>query len=274
MAGYRDVSAMRFLSRAVLLASAVLMPLALAGCGGDEPPPPRVFTPPNYSYLTKLRLNVGEIDIEDNAGPNGDEVQAGGENLSFQSPTPPAVALEEMAHDRLFAAGTSGRAVFVIDQASIVREPNGTLSGLLAVHLDLLTAGGAHGGYAEARVAKDYVPGSEPTDLRGTLYDLTNQMMADMNVELEFQVRKSLKDWLVTTTSVPQPVQAQPLAPPPPPPPTSALPPWIPAAPSQQPPQQYGAPGTPDQPPPPQQMSPPPGYLQPPPGAQPATPGY
>ncbi len=271
---------MRFLPRAVLVSS-VLLPLAVAGCGGGEPPAPRVFTPPNYSYLTKLRLNVGEIDIEDHAGPGGGpgsaqssgETQAGGEDVSFQSPTPPSVALEEMVHDRLFAAGTSGRAVFVIDQASILRAPNGTLSGLLAVHLDLLTAGGAHGGYAEARVAKQYVPGSEPEDFRGTLYDLTNQMMADMNVELEFQVRKSLKDWLVTTTSVPLPVQAQPLAPPPPPSPTSVLPSWIPAAPGQPPPQQYGAPGMPDQPAAPQQMSPPPGYLQPPPGAQPAT-GY
>jgi hypothetical protein len=263
------MSNMRFLPCAVLVSS-VLLPLAVAGCGGGEPPPPRVFTPPNYSYLTKLRLNVGEIDIEDHAGPGGGEVQTGGESVSFQSPTPPSVALEEMAHDRLFAAGTSGRAVFVIDQASILRAPNGTLSGLLAVHLDLLTAAGAHGGYAEARVAKQYVPGSEPEDLRGTLYDLTNQMMADMNVELEFQIRKSLKDWVVTTTSVPQPVQAQPLAPPPPPPPTSALPSWIPAPP----PQQYGAPGMPDQPAPPVQMSPPPGYLQPPAGAQPAVPGY
>jgi len=260
---------MRFLPS--VLAS-VLLPLAVAGCGGEPPPPPRVFTPPNYSYLTKLRLNVGEIDVEDHAGPGGAEVQTGGEDVSSQSPTPPSVALEEMAHDRLFAAGTSGKAVFVIDQASILRAPDGTLSGLLAVHLDLLTARGAHGGYAEARVAKQYVPGSEPADFRGTLYDLTNQMMADMNVELEFQVRKSLKDWLVTTTAVPLPVQAQPLAPPPPPPATSALPPWIPTAPGQ-PPQQYGAPGMPDQPPPPQ-MSPPPGYLQPPPGAQPAPSGY
>ncbi len=261
------------LPRAVL-ASAVLLTLLTAGCGGDEPPPPRVFTPPNYSYLTKLRLNVGDIDVEDHAGPGGAEVQSGGEDVSNQSPTPPSVALEEMAHDRLFAAGTSGKAVFVIDQASILRAPNGTLSGLLAVHLDLLTAGGARAGYAEARVAKQYTPGSEPEDFRGTLYDLTNQMMADMNVELEFQVRKSLKDWLVTATSVPLPVQAQPLAPPTPPQPTSVLPPWIPAAPGEPPQQQYGAPGMPDQPPPPQQMSPPPGYLQPPPGARPASPGY
>jgi hypothetical protein len=221
--------------------------LLLAGCGGDAPPPPRSFAPPNYAYLTKIRLNVGQVDIEDHSltggtGPDGEQ------DVSAQSPTPPSVALTEMAHDRLFAAGTSGKAVFVIDQANILRAPNGTLSGLLAIHLDLLTAGGARAGYAEARVAKQYVPGSAPEDFRGTLYDLTNQMMTDMNVELEFQIRKSLKDWLVTSTSVPQPVQAQPL-----PSPAPVLPPFIPQAP---------APQATDQP----QMSPPPGYLQAPPG--------
>jgi hypothetical protein len=220
----------------------------LAGCGGDEPPPPRSFAPPNYAYLTKIRLNVGQIDIEDHTVPGGTGAD-GEQDVSVQSPTPPAVALTEMAHDRLFAAGTSGKAVFVIDQASILRAPNGTLSGLLAIHLDLLTAGGARAGYAEARVAKQYVPGSGPEDVPGTLYDLTNQMMTDMNVELEFQIRKSLRDWLVTSTSVPQPVQAQPLQAP-----AQALPSFIPQAP---------APPT-DQPPP--QMSPPAGYLPAPPG--------
>jgi hypothetical protein len=204
-----------------------------------------VFAPPNYAYLTKIQLNVGAIDIEDHAAPGGTDA-VGAVDVSAQSPTPPSVALTEMAHDRLFADGTSGKAVFVIDQASILRDPNGTLNGVMAVHLDLLTAGGKRGGYAEARVAKQYVPGSEPADFRGTLYDLTNQMMSDMNVEFEFQIRRSLKDWLVSTANVPAPVAAQPLAPPPAPE-APALPSFIP------PPQPVS---------PPQQMSPPPGYLE------------
>ena len=119
---------MRFSARALPLALAVLLPLFAAGCGGEPEAPPRVFSPPDYAYLTKLRLNVGEVAIDDHTVPGGDD-------LSAQAPTPPAVALRQMATDRLFAAGTSGRAVFVIDQASITRDPNGTLSGLLAIHL-------------------------------------------------------------------------------------------------------------------------------------------
>ncbi len=230
------------------LACAVLLPLLAAGCGGERPPPPRVFSPPNYAYLTKIQLNVGAIEVEDHSVPGGTDA-AGAVDVSAQSPTPPSVALTEMAHDRLFADGTSGKAVFVIDQANIMRDPNGTLNGVMAVHLDLLTARGTRGGYAEARVAKQYVPGSEPADFRGTLYDLTNQMMSDMNVEFEFQIRRSLKDWLVSTANVPAPVAAQPLSPPAPE--TPALPSFIP-------------PPQPASPPPPR-MSPPPGFLQAPP---------
>ena len=38
--------------------------LALAGCGGDEPPPaPQNFAALDYAFLPKLRLNVGSIDV-------------------------------------------------------------------------------------------------------------------------------------------------------------------------------------------------------------------
>ena len=40
---------------------------------------------------------------------------------------------------------------------------------------------------------------------------MTRAMMDDMNVEFEYQVRRSLKDWLATTTAVPAPVESQPL---------------------------------------------------------------
>ncbi len=256
---------MRLSARALPLAFAVLLPLLAVGCGGDEPAgPPKVFSAPDYAYLTKIRLNVGEVVVEDHSQGGGDQ---GGQELSQQAPTPPAAALRQMATDRLFAAGTSGRAIFSIDQASILRAPNGTLSGLLAIHLELLN-NGVREGYAEARVARQHVPGSDAEDLRSTLYDLTSQMMADMNVELEFQVRKSLKAFLVPEGSVPLPVEAQPLqqspAPFAAPPPQPAPPSYTPEQPSMAPPQPYGDPGAADQQQ--QQMSPPPGYLQAPPG--------
>ena len=216
-----------------------------------------------------------------------------------------------MARDRLFAAGTAGSATFTIDQASIVREPNGALDGQFAVHLDLTASGGARAGFAEARVARQYVPGSDSENGSANLYALTRQMMDAMNVELEFQVRRTLKPWLVVGGGAPAPVVAQPLgvpgAPPPPDPRVIASPALPPATPETPPiptsgldapqagtgpitaeppaaPQTDGPPASPDYgtggyqdpaalpPAPPQQMSPPPGFLTPPPGASPSLP--
>ena len=113
-----------------------------------------------------------------------------------------------MARDRLSAGGSLGRAVFVIDQASIQRVPDG-LVGNLPVHLDVLTSDGNRAGFAEAHVSRQAMGGLY--DLRGALYDITKQMMDDMNVEFEFQLRHSLHDWVqdASTAPPPPPVQEQ-----------------------------------------------------------------
>jgi hypothetical protein len=233
----------------------LVLPLAIAGCGGDEPPPTENFAPLHYEYLRKLRLNVGTIDVQDHTTPAGDG------DVSNQAPTPPAQALAQMAHDRLFPAGLSGQGVFTIDQASIVRGPDGTLNGQMAVHLDVLAPGGTRAGYAEARVARQHVPGSEEENLRNVLYDMTKQMMADINVELEYQIRRSMSAWLVAGSDVPAPVSSAPLETPAPPPTPDSSIPGVDLSPAP-------APPPPDEPAP-QQLSPPPGYLQLPPGTPP-----
>jgi hypothetical protein len=227
------------------------LPLALAGCGGDDAPPAEAYTPLHYDFLPKLRLNVGSIVVENHAQPLGQQ------DIAASSPAVPAEALAQMAHDRLFAAGFSGAATFVIDQASILRAPNGALDGVMAVHMTITEPGGAPGGYAAASVQRQHVPGSDPENEQNNLYDLTKLMMDAMNVEFEFQLRKSLSSWLVTGEPVPTPVQAQPLTPAAPPQPSNA----------------YQDPLAPPPAPPAPEMSPPPGYLQAPPGVAPST-GY
>ncbi len=185
--------------------------LLLAACNGAERTEAS-FGQPDYSYLPKLRLNVGTITIEDHAAAGADP---GG--LDQEAPVPPAQALRQMAHDRLVAAGNSGTGLFTIDQATITGG-GGVLDGHLSAHLDILTANGGHAGYAEAHVSRQLVPGPATSDggTRAELYDLTTQMMQDMNVELEYQVRRSLRDWLVDASGAPVAgsVEQQTLAPP------------------------------------------------------------
>jgi hypothetical protein len=264
------------LPRTLLLIAAFALPLTLAACGDDEPAPaPESWAPLHYEYLNKLRLNVGSIEVQDHSAPLGDN------DVSAQSPVPPAQAAEQVGRDRLVAAGFSGSAAYVVDQASITRNGDGVLNGTVAVHIDVVGPNGATA-RAEMHVGRQHVPGSDPENLRNVLYGMTKAMMDDLNVELEYQLRRSMGPYLVTGDSVPAKVEAAPLqtpgaisaaplppppggampygAPPAPPPGGEALPPATPA-----PEQVPGGDGAP----PPQEMSPPPGFLQLPPAGQP-----
>lgn len=179
----------------LLLLACPLLPLAAC-----EEAPPTSFAPLRYDYLSVLRLNVASISTVDNGVPGsvpGD--------ISANAPTPPDQALLRMAADRLMPAGSTGSAVFTIDRASILHLPGGSLEGEMDVHLDIVSANGQRTGYAEAHVRRDFSAGSGDSDGNGNadspahLYDLTKQMMKDMNIELEFQVRHHLADWLVDT---------------------------------------------------------------------------
>ncbi|NHN89092.1 hypothetical protein GOB81_10670 [Acetobacter sp. LMG 1627] len=171
----------------------------LAGCASDDDAV-TVFPPYQYSYLNQLHLNIATLQMADHATPGsvpGDE--------SGQAPIPPDQALIQMAQQRLVAAGTTGSAVFTIDRASIVHEPGGMLAGRLDTHLDVLSSTGQQVGEAEAHVTREMKPdlSKGDADSKANLYELTRQMMQDMNVELEFQIRHNLKDWLVDAGGMP-----------------------------------------------------------------------
>ncbi|MBV9756386.1 MAG: hypothetical protein JO047_04970 [Alphaproteobacteria bacterium] len=182
--------------------------LLLAACAGPPPPEP-VYVPPSYSYLNPLRLDVGTVEIADDWTP-------GPEDAGVLAPVRPLDALHRMAADRLGAGGSAGRAVLRIQDAAI-RRTGERLDGNFAVRLEVVGADGALRGFAVARVTRT---ATLPDDdaLRPTLYAMINDMMRDMNVELEYQVRRTLARFLVGASpagaAVPAPVQQQPLPPP------------------------------------------------------------
>ena len=188
--------------------SALLLPLLATACAAPEPP--RSFAPLRYDYLTPITLNVGVIDIDDHWQPISPA------DLSSLSPVRPKDALIALAQDRLRVGGSTGKAVYTIDDASLVQNGDSVL-GSLAVHLDVYDADNARAAYAEARVARTRTGLGPRSALAGLLYDFTKQMMDAMNVEFEYQVRRSLQAWLVSAPKAEPavgPVEQQPLAPP------------------------------------------------------------
>jgi hypothetical protein len=179
---------------------ALLAPLLLAGCGDDASP--REYPPLRYDYLTRLQLNVASISYGELPPLT---------RLDQISPVPFGPSLQQMAQDRLLAAGSSGRALVTIQNAQIVREADG-LDGAAGIRIDVFAADNHQAGFAEARVAR-HVTGIG-NDLRSALYDITKQMLDDMNVELEFQIRRSLREELQNTTidPAPAPVERQDLS--------------------------------------------------------------
>jgi hypothetical protein len=178
----------------------LLLPLALAACGGDPEP---IYEPLRYNYLPPLQLNVAAIEVEQRFIPSGVPPDA-----TSQDPVPPIEALRAMANDRLQAFGTANKAVFAILDASLARV-NDIVTGSFAVSLTILDDSGTQTGFAEARVQSTH--SGRISNPRPVLYDMTKTMMSDMNIEFEYQIRRNLKAWLTEAVAPDTPVEQAPL---------------------------------------------------------------
>ena len=179
----------------------LLLPVLLAGCGGEESR--RTYLPLRYDYLTPLRLNVAAIQVEQRFVSSG-----AAPDVTQYDPMPPVRALRTMAEDRLQALGSAGNAVFAIQNASLSRRRD-TVSGSLSVELDIYPTPNTRAAFAQASVSGTFT--GDLDDLPARLYDLTKSMMDRMNVEFEYQVRRSLGTWLLAAGAPQAPVDQQPL---------------------------------------------------------------
>ncbi len=194
--------------------------LPLAACGGSETP--FVDTRPmTFEYLTPLRLAVGSVNVVDewnapNAAPNVDHLAT----------TTPLAALHRMTQDRLLPGTNDGTATVTIKNASIIAQRTGSdglfesagvkYNGTLSVRIDVRSGDGLRTGFATAQVtrAQSTTPAPTGTNERNAIDAIVRQMMNDMNVELEYQVRRSLRDWLqadadANAPASPAPVQEE-----------------------------------------------------------------
>ncbi|GEM16701.1 RodZ family helix-turn-helix domain-containing protein [Gluconobacter oxydans] len=174
--------------------SALVLSLGVAACSDGDAD--QTFPPLDYSYLSQIHLNVASIDVQD-------EAPAAPDSLSAKAPVAPDQALKAMANQRLVASGTSGKADFIIKQAYLNRAGDNVVTGAMDVQLNVADAGNQHTGFVHARITHKLDAGDRDPTSRKELYTLTSQMMQDMNVELEFQIRKKLLSWMTDAAGTP-----------------------------------------------------------------------
>ncbi len=203
--------------RSVLFAALLL----LAACTGNgDRPVIDTSRPLTFDYLTPLRLAVGNVTVVDewhapNAAPNVDH----------QASVTPLAALHRMVQDRLLPGTVDGTATVTIQNASItaqrtaggVFESSGVkYDGTLTLRVDVRSADGLRTGFATAQVTRTQTlsPAPAGAEERAAIDAMVRQMMNDMNVELEYQMRRSLRDWLQADADpnappTPEPVQEE-----------------------------------------------------------------
>lgn len=174
--------------------STLVLSLAVTACSNSDAD--QTFPPLDYSYLSQIHLNVASIDVQD-------EASAAPDSLSAKAPTAPDQALKAMASQRLVASGSSGKADFIIKQAYLNRAGDNAVTGAMDVQLNIADAGNQHTGFVHARITRKLDAGDRDPTSRKELYTLTSQMMQDMNVELEFQIRKKLMSWMTDAAGTP-----------------------------------------------------------------------
>ncbi len=184
--------------------TAMLLPLLLAACGRDRPPP---LAPLGWTHLLRLNLDVAELEFDPTDPP------APPNDIGRQLVVRPAEVVRMMGRDRLGTTGTGGIAVFSVMRAQIVPDRGG-LACILACRLEVAKDNVGRG-FVEAEARAAVTDAGSGRDRIDAAERLLRQAMDRLNVELEFQLRSRLRDWIAAPPGA---------APPPPPVETEELP--------------------------------------------------
>jgi hypothetical protein len=177
---------------------AVLM-LALAACTPSATRPS--FPDLRFTAAPPLRIDASGIEVRDEFRPSFHEPE-----VDHLFPVPPERAVENWIHDRLQATGTTRRIVVHILDAS-VRETElpkkegleATLTtqqaeqydGRIALRVELLDEKGfaMRTVSAEVNRTRSVPEGITPNERDQVWYDMTKQMLADLDGRLESDIR-------------------------------------------------------------------------------------
>jgi len=180
---------------------ALALVASVAACA-DPPAPPPKFADIHFLALPPFRLNVSQIQIDTKFQPTFQEP-----NVEHEFPVPPQRAMENWAHDRLQAVGLTTGFVArytIIDASvreSILPKKDGLKAvfttqqaerydGHVSVMLQIIDPQGVaeRTATAEASSSRSVPEGITLNDRDKIWYELTRDLMADLDRQIQRQV--------------------------------------------------------------------------------------
>jgi len=178
----------------------------LASC--DTPPHREPFPQLTYQHLAPINLDVAQIVIQDAYQPPMTDP-----HVDQDFPTPPATAARQWAKDRLRAVGNDGVAKFTILDGSAIDVPLPRTTGVsgmltqdqsdrydvtLTVRLDVENRMGARRASISASAQRSETVAEDMTlnEREKLWFEMTDQLMQQLNAELEKQIGAHLKEFV------------------------------------------------------------------------------
>jgi hypothetical protein len=173
----------------------------LSAC--SSPPPRPTFADIHFTSEPPIELDVARIEVRVAYQPPYQPP-----HVEHLFPIPPEHALENWAHDRLKAVGSSGEAVFTITDASVIEtdlKTQGGLSGAfttqpaerydmtLAANLVVGDASGLNQRTASVKTmrSQSLLQGITPNDRDKAWYDMTVKAMDDFDHQMASEIRNN-----------------------------------------------------------------------------------
>lgn len=191
-------------------ALAGLSGLVLAGC--TTPPPAPRYPELTFTHLPPIRLDAARLEIVD-----GFKSPFALPNVEHLMPVSPAAAMRRWAQDRLLPVGSGGQIVFTVADAAVIETPLAATPGLRgAVTKDqserydarlevLITVDGGDNRRrgevtAEAMRSRTVPEGISLNEREKIWFQMTEDLVTNMNGELEAAIRLFLQPFLVAAS--------------------------------------------------------------------------
>jgi len=182
-----------------LMALALALAGLVAGC--DSAPPRPTYADIRFTDEPPIRLAVGGVDIQSEWRPS---IQP--PHVEHLFPVEPARVLENWAHDRIAPAGGSARAIFVIQDASVIevdlkkkeegvaavftKEPSQRYDATVQATLRIVDDRGTPVRYVTVKATRSetVLEDISPNDRDKTWYEMTRKLMADFDRQMSTEI--------------------------------------------------------------------------------------